>query len=245
MFIHTYKRLFCLFFIVFLLSGCLYPEQELSKNSVPNEAQLEKVQTAVDQYSKETEGLLPIKTKPNDTPIFRKHLIDFQPLKERNLLSEVPGTAYENGGIYQYTIITPDENPRVKLIDLRIADAIRQITLKLQIYRDENIYPPFGNEISDGVFQLDYKKMGLDKRPQVKSPYSGENLPIVMNTEGKLYVDYRIDLNQALKKYEHDYQKGDDIRYLLAENTPFVPAYSLPYTIQDGEPVFQVSVKNK
>ncbi len=66
-----------------------------------------------------------------------------------------------------------------------------------------------------------------------------------MDTKGNLYVDYRIDLNHALEEYKHDYQKGDDIRYLLAENTPFVPAYSLPYTIQDGEPVFQVSVKSK
>src|SRR5699024_12802228 len=50
-----------------------------------------------------------------------------------------------------------------------------------------------------------------------------------------IYVDYRIDLNNALEDYEHHYEEGDDIRYLLAENTPFVPAYSLPYTIQDGE----------
>ncbi len=176
MFNHTYRRLACLMLIVTFLSGCLYPESELSKNSEPNESQLEKVQEAVDQYQEETQGLLPIKTKASDTPIFRKYLIDFQSLKEQNLLSEIPATAYENGGAYQYTIITPEDNPRVKLIDLRIADAIRQVTLKLQTYRNEHIYPPFGNEISEGVYQVDYEKLGLDKRPHVKSPFSKEKL---------------------------------------------------------------------
>ncbi|RYG73656.1 hypothetical protein EU245_05815 [Lentibacillus lipolyticus] len=242
---HTYQRLVCLLLMVTLLSGCLYPQSEMSKNSTPNELQLKKVQTAVDQYREETQGLVPIKTKASDTPIFRKYLVDFQSLKERNLLSEIPETAYENGGLYQYTIITPEKDPRVKLIDLRIADAIRQITIKLQAYRNEHIYPPFGNEISEGIFQIDYEKLGLDKRPYVKSPYSQENLPIVMDTKGDLYVDYRIDLNRALDKYEHHYEQGDDIRYILAENGPFVPAYSLPYTIRNGEPVFQVSVKSK
>ncbi|GAA0444206.1 hypothetical protein GCM10008983_21970 [Lentibacillus halophilus] len=238
---HTYTVLYLTVMVIFL-TGCLYPESEMSKNNVPNESQLKKVQTAVDQYQKETDGLLPIKTKSKDTPIFRKHLISFQDLKDRNLLSEIPGTAYENGGIYQYTIITPDENPRVKLIDLRMADAIREVITKVQMYRKENKYPPFGHEISKGVYRINYKKLGLDKRPYVKSPYSKENLPIVMDTNGDLYVDYSVDLNRALQKYDHHYQIGDDIRYLLAENTPFVPAYSLPYTIQDGKPVFQVSV---
>src|SRR5699024_5998460 len=207
----------------------------------PNNSQLEKVQSAVDQYHEQTDGLLPIKTKDSDTPIFQKYLIDFQALKEQNIMTEIPGTAYENGGIYQYTIMTPEDDPRVKLIDLRISDAIREVAVKLNVYRNEHIYPPFGKEIAEGIFQIDHEKLGLDSQPYVVSPYSQENLPIVMDTEGNLYVDYRIDLNRALDEYEHDFAEGDDIRYLLAENTPFVPAYSLPYTIRDGEPVFQLS----
>ncbi|HLT55727.1 MAG TPA: hypothetical protein VK057_06420, partial [Bacillota bacterium] len=82
------------------------------------------------------------------------------------------------------------------------------------------------------------KKLGLDSPPTVISPYSQEQLPIVMDVEGKLYIDYRIDLTQALENYDYDYEEGDDIRYILAENTPFLPVYSLPYTISDGEPVF-------
>ncbi|QKY71613.1 hypothetical protein [Lentibacillus sp. CBA3610] len=235
---NTYIRLFSLLLMISLLSGCLYPDSERSENQEPNEHQVEEVQTAVDQYQKQTNGLLPIRTKSSDTPIFQKYLVDFQLLKEQNIMTEIPGTAYQNGGIYQYTIINPEDDPSVKVIDLRISDAIREVAVKLNIYRNENLYPPFGEEIADGVFLVDHEELGLESRPYVVSPYSQENLPIVMDTEGNLYVDYRIDLTRALEEYEHDLEEGQDIRYLLAENTPFAPAYSLPYTIQDGEPVF-------
>ncbi|MFD1360567.1 hypothetical protein [Lentibacillus salinarum] len=240
---NTYNRLLCSLLVLVLLSGCLYPDSELSENQEPNEAQLEEVQSAVNQYREQTGGLLPIQTKPSDTPIFQKYLVDFGQLKEGKVMTETPGTAYQNGGNYQYSIITPEENPRVKLIDLRISNAVREVTVKLNAYRNEHLYPPFGKEIADGVYQLDYEKLGLESRPHVVSPYSQENLPIVMDSTGSLYVDYRIDLNQALAEYEHAYEKGDDIRYLLAQNTPFVPVYSLPYTIQDDEPVFALEEK--
>lgn len=238
---NTYTRLLWPLLMLFLLTGCLFPDSELSKNKQPNESQLKEVQSAVDQYHEQTQGLLPIRTKSSDTPVFQKYLVDFQLLKEQNLMTEIPGTAYQNGGIYQYTIITPEDDPRVKLIDLRVSDAIREVAVKLNAYRNEHIYPPFGKEIADGIFQIDHEKLGLESPPYVESPYSKENLPIIMDTEGNLYVDYRIDLTRALDEYEHDFDEGDDIRYLLAESTPFVPAYSLPYTVRDGEPVFDSS----
>ena len=36
--------------------------------------------------------------------------------------------------------------------------------------------------------------------PQVTSPYSGKGLPFVINEKGEVFVDYRIDLYDALKK---------------------------------------------
>ncbi|SHG64468.1 MULTISPECIES: hypothetical protein [Virgibacillus] len=234
----TYGKIAIFILFTILLSGCLYPDNELSKNQVPNEGQLEAVQSAVEQYREQEGGLVPIRTKDNDTPIFQKYLIDFPKLKEANVLTEIPANAFENGGVYQYALITPEKNPRVKLIDLRISEVIRSVNIKLDIYRDEHMYPPFKEEIADGIYTIDYEKLGLENPPTVVSPYSKENLPIVMNTEGELYVDYRIDLNQALKTKNHKYETGDDIRYLLANNTPFVPVYSLPYTIKNEEPVF-------
>src|SRR5699024_6607384 len=146
--------------LVGLLSGCLYPKNELAKNQVPNEAQLDMVQTAVLQYVEETNGLVPIKTKSNDVDIYEKYLVDFSLLKEHQLLSEIPGTAYENGGVYQYTLVTPEEDPRVKLIDLRMTEEIRSVNVKLDIYRSKNIYPPFGEQIAPNIYKLNYEKLG-------------------------------------------------------------------------------------
>ncbi len=224
--------------ILSIASGCMFPQEELAKNKIPNEAQLDMVQEAVMQYQEETDGLLPIKTKPSDAPIYEKYLIDFTMLKERQLITETPGTAYENGGVYQYSIVTPDEDPRVKLIDLRITEAVRSVHVKLDTYRSKNLYPPFGDEIEKGLYKVNYEKLGMKAPPEIISPFTQNALPIVMNTDGELYVDYRIDLQQALDEYDHSFKEGDDIRSILVDNHPFVPAYSLAYTIEDDEVVF-------
>ncbi|MEN2766172.1 hypothetical protein [Ornithinibacillus xuwenensis] len=236
---YTYKTSILILMIVFL-SGCMYPNSELDKNQIPNQAQLDMVQAAVDDYQEGSGGLLPIRTKSNDTPIFEKYLIDFTTLKESNSLTEIPGNAYENGGIYQYAILYPETDAQVKLIDLRITEALRSVNFRIDTYRDKNLYPPFGEQIEPGIFKVDYEKIGMDSPPTIESPYSDVTLPVVMDTAGQIYVDYRIDLNIALKEYEHDYKEGEDIRYLLAENTPFLPAYSLPYTVKDNEPIFMI-----
>lgn len=225
-------------FLLFALSGCLYPQNELSKNKIPNESQIEMVEEAVLAYMDETDGLIPIKTKPSDVSLYEKYLIDFSMLKDRQLLNEIPGTAYENGGIYQYTIVTPEEDPRVKLIDLRITEEIRSVHLKLNTYRTKHTYPPFGEEVADGLFSINYEKLGMKKEPEIISPFSQSSLPILMNVDGDLFVDYRIDLQQALDEYDHTFVEGDDIRSILVDHHPFVPVYSLPYTIEDGEPTF-------
>lgn len=234
------KLLLVIITSMFLLTGCLYPKEELAKNQIPNESQLEMVQNAVDQYVEMTDGLVPIKTKPSDVDIYEKYLIDFTILKENNLISEIPGTAYENGGAYQYIILDPENNPRVKLIDLRISDKLRELYTKLDIYRSEHLYPPFGEQIEKGIYKLNYEKLGYKSEPQVVSPFTKNNLPVVMNTDGELFVDYRIDLQQALDEFDHSFEEGDDIRSILEDNYHFVPVYSLPYTIKDGEPVFLI-----
>lgn len=234
------KLLLVIITSMFLLTGCLYPKEELAKNQIPNESQLEMVQNAVDQYVEMTDGLVPIKTKPSDVDIYEKYLIDFTILKENNLISEIPGTAYENGGAYQYIILDPENNPQVKLIDLRISDKLRELYTKLDIYRSEHLYPPFGEQIEKGIYKLNYEKLGYKSEPHVVSPFTKNNLPVVMNTDGELFVDYRIDLQQALDEFDHSFEEGDDIRSILEDNYHFVPVYSLPYTIKDGEPVFLI-----
>lgn len=225
-------------FVLFLLTGCLYPENRLSKNNIPNEVQLENVQRAIDSYREQENGLLPIKTKNEDTPIFQKYVIDFKKLKEKSLISDIPGNAFENGGVYQYVLIHPEEDPTVKLIDLRISEQLRSLRYDINRYLQNNQYPPYKSQVAQGIYDLDYKKLGLDAPLTVTSPYSQEPLPVYIKGNGELVVDYRKDLYNFLQNEEHSFENGDDIRYLLVNHSPFVPVYSPAYTIENGEPIF-------
>lgn len=220
--------------IVFFLSGCMYPEQELSKQ-IPYENMIKQVQDAVDQFQEDNDGLLPIKTKDSDTDYYVKYLIDFDKLVPR-YLPDIPVNAYEKGGLYQYTIIDPEENPTVKVFDLTIAETIRDIKLRLSYLK----YPPFKERITKNVFTLDFKKLGYDEDPSIISPFSGQNLYFVISTAGEIYLDYSSDLYLTLQKLENvPFSQGDDVRSILTENSFFVPAFSLPYTIdENGEPIF-------
>ncbi|WP_226579353.1 hypothetical protein [Halobacillus litoralis] len=221
-----------------LLTGCLYPNERLQKNQVPNQQQLEMVQNAVDTYQEQKNGLLPIKTKEQSTPIFQKYPIEFSKLKELNLLGELPGTSFENGGHYQYVIIHPETDPTVKVLDLRTTEAVRSLQVKVKFYTENNSYPPLGDFIAPGVYELDHKKLGMDEQPMVDSPYSEHKLPVYLDEQGRVYIDYRKDLYTYLRENDHPYEAGEDIRYLLTDYTPFVPAYSTSYTVENGEPVF-------
>jgi hypothetical protein len=218
----------------------MFPDSERAENQAPHDTQLKMVQSAVDTYQEETDGLLPIRTKPSDTPIFEKYLVDFNLLKEQNAIAEIPGNAFENGGYYQYILLDPEEDPKVKVIDLRVTEDLRSVNLRLHTFREQHTYPAFGEKVEEGIYLLDYKELGMEESPSIISPYSQHHLPIVMDVYGNLYVDYRIDLQHALNEYEHNYEEGDDIRFLLTDHTPFAPAYSLPYTVKDGEPVFML-----
>ncbi|WP_173916293.1 hypothetical protein [Halobacillus sp. Marseille-Q1614] len=232
-----YLKLLILPLMVFILSGCLYPQSEMSKNQLSNQEQLESIQNAVYEYQSQT-NLLPIKTREQDTQPFLKYPIDFSKLRERGLIGEAPGNSFENGGHYQYIIIHAEDNPVVKVVDLKVTEALRSLQMKVEYYVNENKYPPLNNKIARGVYDLKYEQMGLDEKPTVDSPYSDKKLPIYINERGELLVDYRPELYELMRNEEHDYETGDDIRYLLTDHTPFAPAYSPAYTIEGEEPVF-------
>ena len=107
-----------------------------------------------------------------------------------------------------------------------------------------NGYVPFNESVGENVYAVDYKAMGFKEQPTVPSPYSDTFLPIVVGGDGIFYVDYSIDLNRILKEQQPDVKVGEDIRYLLADNYPVLPAYSLPYTVnENNEPVFMKKLK--
>jgi hypothetical protein len=213
----------------------MYPKEQYAQNAIPYQDQLQSVQTAVEQFQMEQGGILPIKTLDQDTPIYHKYPIDFKRLVPK-YMAEPPGNAYENGGVYQYVIVNAEVKPTVKILDLRIADLISEINLRINVQG----YPPFKSKIAENIYTLDFKKLGYSEEPYVVSPYTNRHLPLVITHKAEVYVDYSSDLYQALEEKSHDFQNGDDIRDILVEDSPFVPAYSLPYTIDSKttEPVF-------
>lgn len=224
--------------VLLTLTGCMYPEEKLVQNQVPYKDQLDSVQSAVDQYKEANGGLLPIKTKDAETPIYQKYPIDFKKIVPR-FIAEAPGNAYENGGLFQYVLVDAEEDPTVKLLDLRMAETIREIKMRI----NATGYPPFKEMLAENVYTLDFKKIGYKEEPVVVSPFTNQNLHFIISTDGEIYVDYRSDLYQAIKSSDKEFEEGVDIRNILVENSMFVPAYSLPYGIdkETGEPVFLVN----
>ncbi|WP_039041783.1 hypothetical protein [Sporosarcina sp. ZBG7A] len=236
------KRMLCLpimAIISVLLSGCMYPQDEMESKQRPYEDQLETVQKAVDTYREQSQGLLPIKTRDMDIDQYIKYPIDFTKIVP-SLTEKIPSNAYEQGGIYQYVLMDVEENPTVKLVDLRVAERIRELILRKTV----NGVLPFKDPVQEGanVYEVDFEKMGLKEPLTVESPYSDAHLPLVVGGDGNFYIDYSIDLNRILEKEKPDVKPGEDIRFLLSDKNPILPAYSLPYTVNDNnEPIFMKS----
>ena len=225
--------------MIFVLSGCMYPESRKAENQVPYEDQLNNIQAAVDRYQENTGGLLPIQTRDMETDQYIKYPIDFAKIVP-NYTEKIPSNAFEKGGIYQYVIMDVENDPTVKLVDLRSAEKIRELNIQKRV----NGYAPIADVITDNIYKLNYELMGYKKEPTVPSPYSNVELPLVVTGDGTIYVDYSIDLNRILTEDKPDVKQGEDIRYLLVEKYPVVPAYSLPYTVNDkNEPVFLTKKK--
>ncbi|KAB2338331.1 hypothetical protein F7731_01840 [Cytobacillus depressus] len=229
------QLLVSLLLIISILSGCMYPQENLAQNKIPYEDQIKMVQTAVNSYKEANGGLLPIKTKDETTPIYQKYPIDFKKLVPQ-YLAEPPGNAFESGGIFQYVLIDAETEPIVKIFDLRMAETIRDIKLRIKTQK----YPPYKEQLAANVFTLDFKKLGYKDDPVALSPYSGRNLSFIITGEAEVYVDYTGDLHEAIQKQDVKYNEGDDIRGILVDDSSFVPAYSLPYTIDEKtrNPIF-------
>ena len=218
---------------IIVLSGCMYPEELKVENQIPAQDQLDAVQRAINEYKVDT-GVLPIKNRDMDTDIFIKYLIDFEKLVPK-YLSAAPANSYEKGGIFQYVIWEAENNPTVKLVDLRTPDKIRDVYARMTVKN----YPQYGQAITDYIFTINHKNIGYEEPLTVTSPYTNNTLPLILNSEGKVYVDYSIDLNLFIQEQNLSLTEGEDIRFYLADFYPVLPAYSLPYTVNEhNEPIF-------
>lgn len=217
------------------LTACGYPQNERAENQIPYEDQLITVQNAVNQYRDATGGLLPIKTRDMDIDQYIKYPIDFSKLVP-TYTAEIPTNAFETGGIFQYILMDVEENPTVKLVDLQAAEAIRSVNVRKSANGGQ---APIAEILADNVYKFNHEAMGFSEEPTVVSPYSGRNLPMVITGNGDVYIDYAMDLFTALQEYKGELKPGQDIRFILYEDNPVVPAYSLPYTVdENNEPIF-------
>ena len=224
---------FLLLSLTLLLAGCMYPSEQ-SESGIPYADQIESVQKAVDAYQQNSGGLLPIKTRELETDIYIKYPIEFSQIVPA-YTKEIPSTAYEKGGVFQYVLMNVEDDPTVKLVDLRTAERIRELNLRKSINGGSI---PYLDEIGNNIYEIDFKTMGFKEDLTVKSPYSETYLPIVVGGDGNFYVDYSIDLQRLLNENRFDVKPGDDIRKLFEEISPILPAYSLPYTVnENNEPV--------
>jgi len=221
--------------LALILSGCGASEEEKESGTIPYEDQVDLIQGAVNAFQENSGGLLPIKTRELETDIYIKYPIEFSKIVPA-YTEAIPRNAYEKGGVFQYVLIDVETNPTVKLVDLRVAEKIRGLNIRKNANSGA---VPFKEAIGDGVFEIDYEAMGFKEPETVKSPYSETHLPLVVGGNGQFYVDYSIELNRVLKEEKADVSPGEDIRYLLSENSPVLPAYSLPYTVdENNEPVY-------
>lgn len=215
------------------LTGCAYPQESRAQNQVPDVDQLASVQRAVNEFQAET-GVLPIKDSELDTDIFIKYKIDFEKLVPKYIASP-PANAYEKGGIFQYVLWNVEEEPTVKLVDLRVPERIREVNMRFMA----TAYPQYKDKIIEHIYTINFENIGYKEEITVQSPYTTNLLPIVVTAEGHLYVDYSMDLYQFMTDNAIVATPGEDIRTLLAEAYPVVPAYSLPYTVDaNNEPIF-------
>ena len=181
--------------VVLSACGSLYKDEEQERvQQTPDLDLLNSVQRAVDAYRQDT-GVLPIKNSEEDTDLFVKYQIDFSKLVNGGYLVKSPDNSFEQGGIFQYVIWDAEEEPTVKLVDLRMTERLREVNIRFMA----TTYPQFKERIADYVYTIELQRFINDKGLKPAS--------------------------------------GEDIRHLLADEYPVVPAYSLPYTVNDKNEV--------
>ncbi|MCF6093534.1 hypothetical protein L1765_05975 [Microaerobacter geothermalis] len=228
------KRMILFLLVAIFLTGCMYPQERRMEN-IPVDQSVKMVQEAVEQFQEET-TVLPIETRPADTPVYEKYIIDFGKLVPR-YIPFVPTNAFENGGIYKYVLVDVETEPKVKLLNLYLLNEINDIQRRVNLYKYKTTALPVKSMIDKNYFTIDFSQLNR-KAPEIKSPFTSNFLPVIMDINGKVGIDYSMDLMIKLKEVVQLPPDGEDIRDLLVNDSYFVPVASFEYTLKNNEPVF-------
>ncbi|KRE54365.1 hypothetical protein [Paenibacillus sp. Soil522] len=224
-----------LLFMLLSLSGCMYPKDQFMQNQVAPKEAVRNVQAAIDQYKAET-GMLPIKNSTAETPKYEKFYVDFAKLGRTGYLTDIPSSAFENGGSYSFLVLDEETKPRVKLLDILAFQRINDIQSWVTAYIQTNSELPKGEQMYPGFYQIDYKSMNKTV-PAIRSVFSGQTIQALVDDNGVVYSDYGIDIMQFVQKSgKTDFDAAFDLRTLLVDGTDFVPVKSPAYRLVNNEP---------
>lgn len=216
-----------------VLSACGYPaEQRLKTSDLP--IHIAQVQSAVEAYQQQNK-LLPYLYKDEERKLTTKYLVDLKSLSGYG--ADIPTTSFEKGGTYLYVLTDVEKKPLVRVYDLRVGDEISKIEGAIRTYQKENGKLPSKTKEGSFYHQIDFAAMNMNP-VLIPSPYHiGEGLPVLMDEEGRVYVDYRTDLARYLQEKPEKPLPEEDLRIWLARVGLFVPAYSpLMELTPNGEP---------
>lgn len=220
-----------------LLSGCLYPKDQMGQFQKPPKDAILNVQTVVDQYQKDT-GLLPIENSDENTPVYEKFKIDFAKLQRSNYLSSIPESAYEKGGSYYYLVIDEEKDPTVKLMNLVLYQKVNDLEAAVKAYSDSHGGKlPAGQQLYPSFAAIDFDVLDA-KEPELRSVFTGSVLTMMMDPSGHVYLDYGPDIMQQLSRLGAGSKPAADadLRTLLVEGSDFVPVKSTVYRLVNGDP---------
>nr|WP_232278839.1 DUF3939 domain-containing protein [Paenibacillus sp. 481] len=218
-------------FVSMILQGCFSPNEVRKENKAAVREGVLLVQSAIDEYYKQKK-VLPILTSGMEVPRYEKFRIDLQQLKRQQFISEIPRSAFEEGGTGYYLIINEETDPTVRIMDLKVSQRVNDVQMKLSTMKSL----PKGQLLYPGFYTVDEQALDLGPTHAV-NPFSGQPLRLMMDEVGNVYVDYATEIMQLVERTnKKPTGKETDLRPLLTEESFYVPVKSVPYVWKDNAP---------
>ncbi|MBA4601292.1 hypothetical protein [Thermoactinomyces mirandus] len=214
-----------------LLTGCMYPDdQRMQMDILPQ--QVAQVQEAVNAYFTQNK-ILPYTYTEENRKLTTKYKVNFKELK--GFLGETPPASFDKGGYFLFVLVDVEKDPTVRLFDLRVNDAVGKVEPGVKEYIQHHQALPQKAQINKYFYTIDYEKLELEP-VEIPNPYSHEKLPLIMDRQGKVYIDYRTEVMKKWQQADRRPGAETDLRVWLAKDSLYVPAFSPIIKMEGNEP---------